>query len=132
MQEDRERTRTFANEIPQTNDFESNDKLNKGKDDDDYTNYLKEKLKLELKDISWKNWARRFFGFAFTALLMLQNIALGYFIYKGYTDFRTSELHLMLTVIVPATLVETAFIIRIIVKWIFSDTDYFNHTKAQK
>lgn len=131
MKEEQERTEAFADAIPQAGDFVPKDNLNKNGDDPHFTTYLKEKEALELSDIRWKNWARKFFGYAFTTLLALQNIALGYFIFKSYADFRTEELHLMLTVIIPATLIETAFIIRIMVTWIFSNTDYFNHKRPE-
>lgn len=131
MKEERERIENFADEIPQTNNFVSKNNLNNNEEPSHFTKYLEQKEKLELSDISWKNWARKFFGYIFTGLLLLQNSALITFVYKSYTDFRTNDLKIMLTVIVPATLIETAFIIRIIVTWIFSNTDYFNHKDSR-
>ncbi len=94
--------------------------------------YQHQKWRMELQEIAWKNKSRKIYGFIFTALLVVQNCFLAYFVYKAYTQWRIKELQFVLPIIIPATLLETAYIIRIMMEWIFSNTDYFNHKKTGK
>lgn len=95
-----------------------------------FGDYEEQKWSEEISEIKWKNKARKYYGTVFTLLLFLQNISAFYLIYKSYCQNRIQELRYILPVIIPATLIETAYIIKIMMQWIFSNIDYFNHKKS--
>lgn len=83
-------------------------------------------------DYRWKLCAREKYARAFTALLLAQNIAVGLLLYGIYTKNHLSRDVTAVTGGVAAAtgvLVETYYLIRIMVQWIFTDTDYSAHRK---
>jgi len=81
-------------------------------------------LKLKVKDHTWRIEARDKYAQIFVGLLIAQNIAVFFLVYLAYALEDLKEVGTVLSVLVTATLIETGYIIKIIVQWIFSDIDY--------
>ena len=96
-----------------------------GSDEDLDAEFEKEKH-LRFKDIEWKLKSRKHYGFAIFFLLCAQNAVVFFFV--GYAFFFSKEnlkdTQLILTVLAPGTLLETAFMVKILVQWLFSDINY--------
>ena len=82
---------------------------------------------VRLKDARLKYWARIIGGSFLCLLLLVQNVLVVLFIWAAYNANRLSELTIIFSVIIPATLAESAAIVHTAVKWIFADTDYKRH-----
>ena len=87
---------------------------------------LKKEIDLRLNDIQWKLESRKRYGFRIFFLLCLQN-----FVVFGlvvcvliFAKENLKDMQLVLTVLLPATLLETAFMVKILVQWLFSDINY--------
>lgn len=81
-------------------------------------------LNLEVKDKQWKLGARPKLGIGLSILLLVQNALVFWFIFSAYNDARLEEAAIVISIICTATLVETAAIVQIMVRWIFSDMEY--------
>src|SRR5690348_14959818 len=81
-------------------------------------------LHLEEEDLQWKLDARKLYSKCFTGLLFAQNAAVFTIIYFAYFQGKLEELSLILSVIISGTLVESAYLIRIIIQWLFSNSEY--------
>jgi hypothetical protein len=81
---------------------------------------------VQLDDYKWRLKARKIYGFLLIALLFIQNAYVGWLVCNAFVCNDLKNLSTVLGFIVNGTLIETAFIIRIIVKWLFSDIPYRN------
>jgi hypothetical protein len=81
-------------------------------------------LKIRLSDVNWRVNTRKMFAWCLLVLLFLQNLAVFGITFTAYFQNRLQDLSLIFSVLVSATLVETAFSIKIIVEWLFKDIDY--------
>lgn len=79
---------------------------------------------IKIDDHTWRLKARKRYGTTFVSLLLVQNIVVFWMVGHAYCNDKLSDLSLVLSVIITGTLVETAYIIRIIVQWVFSNIDY--------
>lgn len=83
-----------------------------------------ELLKERIKDVQWRITARKFYGYMFLLLLFLQNAIVFYLVGNAYFANKLSTLQPVFAVLIPATLLETAYTVKIIVQWLFRDIDY--------
>jgi hypothetical protein len=97
-------------------------------DDGTYAKHIAEMQRLEREDNQWKLDARKRYGKIFVILLIAQNIVVFGLVIWAFCLDKLQPLSLVLAIIVNGTLVETAFLIRFIIKWIFADIDYKNNT----
>jgi hypothetical protein len=81
-------------------------------------------LELEEADLRWKLQARKIFSGIFTGILVLQNTGVAWLLYTAYRQGQLEGLAVISSGLVVGTLAETAFIVRIMVQWIFSDSRY--------
>lgn len=81
-------------------------------------------LDLEEADLHWKLRARKIFSGIFTGILVLQNAGVAWLLYTAYMQGQLESLAVIASGLVVGTLAETAFIVRIMVQWIFSDSRY--------
>ncbi len=79
---------------------------------------------LQREDITWKVTARKRYGFAMVVLLFLQNFVVFTILLYALFTGQLPELQVIFGIIVPATLGETAFMVKIIIEWLFRDIDY--------
>ena len=84
----------------------------------------RELFELKVKDHTWKIGARTIYARIFVGLLITQNIIVFTLVCIAYKTETLKNLSLVFSTLFTATLVETAYIIRIIVEWLFSDIDY--------
>jgi uncharacterized membrane protein YhdT len=84
-------------------------------------------LEIEIRDKGQRVKARPCIGIGLSALLVLQNAFLVWFIIASYQTGRLEGLAPVISVVCPATLLETAAIVHTMVKWIFSDVEYKTH-----
>jgi hypothetical protein len=134
MQEQEERAKAFAKALTTEEFFTHTANLNPQdyNSSREYKDYQIQKNKLEISDITWKNKARKNFGITFTIILIVQNLFVICLVMLSFSLGKISEASTVLSVVIPATLLETAYIIKIMIAWIFSNTDYFNHKKPEK
>ncbi len=86
---------------------------------------LSEKIiHLNIQDVRWRLKARQYLSWFFGALLVVQNVVLFVLVFLAYGQGRLEGLQSILSLLVTATLAETYFIIRIIVKELFRDINY--------
>lgn len=81
-------------------------------------------------DIRWKLTARKRYSLIFSLCLLLQNIVVYGFVYHVYRQGSGSllkDLQPIISVLVIGTIGQTVAVIRIMVRWIFSDIDYSQH-----
>jgi hypothetical protein len=81
-------------------------------------------LETRLKDINWRVKTRANFGFAMLGLLFLQNAIVFGLVITAYFRNNLKELEIIFGILVPSTLLETAYAIKIIIEWLFKDIDY--------
>lgn len=81
-------------------------------------------IDLSIKDVEWRINSRKEYGKAFMFLLFFQNITVFCFVGYALGTNRLQQLDLTLGTITSATLIETFFTIRIIIKWLFKDINY--------
>ncbi|MEO6728888.1 MAG: hypothetical protein ABIM99_03115 [Candidatus Dojkabacteria bacterium] len=85
---------------------------------------IDEFVEIQKQDYSWKVGARKPYGLALMFLLFLQNfLVFGILIWALATN-KLSELQIIFSVIIPATLVETAYMVKVIIEWLFKDINY--------
>ncbi len=79
---------------------------------------------LQLEDYTWKVGSRKIYGRVLIGLLLVQNAfvfgLVGYAIVTG----NIQDLQLIFAVLVTATLGETAYMVKVIVEWLFRDIQY--------
>lgn len=81
-------------------------------------------VEIQKKDYAWKVDARKPYGFALMILLFLQNfLVFGILIWALSAD-KLAQLQVIFSVIIPATLVETAYMVKVIIEWLFKDINY--------
>ena len=83
---------------------------------------------VRLADAKLKFWARIVGGIFLCLLLLAQNIFVAVMIAAAYKAARLQELSLIFSIIIPATLAESAAIVHTAVKWIFKETDCTRHS----
>lgn len=81
---------------------------------------------IQIEDITWKVRARKQFGWAMLVLLAAQNIIVFGVLIYALVIGRLEELQIIFGIIIPATLGETAYMVKIIIEWLFRDIDYSN------
>ncbi|MEP7104134.1 MAG: hypothetical protein ABI721_05510 [Candidatus Dojkabacteria bacterium] len=81
-------------------------------------------VEIQKKDYSWKVDARKPYGLALVILLFIQNaLVFAILIIALFTD-KLAALQVIFSVIIPATLVETAYMVKVIIEWLFKDINY--------
>lgn len=82
------------------------------------------------KDFAWKVKSRKTFGYLLLFLLFIQNLATyGLIIYViVWKSDLIKDLQVILSILIPATLGETAYLVRTIVQWLFSEIDYIKNS----
>ncbi|MBN1374221.1 hypothetical protein JW962_02715 [Candidatus Dojkabacteria bacterium] len=91
--------------------------------------YLDQKQELELNDILNRLKTRRWVAIVLFILLFLQNIAVfGLFVYvllvTGIPTEKIDMFKIVLPIVIPATLGETAYAIKVIVEWLYKEVRY--------
>lgn len=84
-------------------------------------------LNLRNYELRWRIHARKWYGRWFLLLLLVQNGFIFYLVYRAYADNRLDKLSLVFSTLVAGTLIETAYIFRIIVTQLFKDIEYQNY-----
>lgn len=85
---------------------------------------IDEFVEIQKEDYSWKVKARKPYGLALMILLFLQNfLVFSILIWALYAD-KLRELQYIFSIIIPATLVETAYMVKVIIEWLFKDINY--------
>ncbi len=87
---------------------------------------VKEMSELKLEDHKWRIRARKRYAITFLLILAIQNLAVFILIYLSYFKHDLKDLSIVLSVLITGTLVETGYVIKIIIQWIFSNIDYKN------
>ena len=85
---------------------------------------LKEITQIQKQDFEWKVTNRPIYGKRIMDLLIGQNIFVGSLVFLAFLCGKLQELEIILGVLVTGTLVETAFSVRVVIQWLFSDTKY--------
>jgi hypothetical protein len=83
-----------------------------------------ELYKIQRKDYEWKVAARKIYGRILIALLILQNIAVFTLVFWAFISGKLGDLQTVFSILVPATLGETAFMVKTIIEWLFKDINY--------
>lgn len=81
-------------------------------------------VEIQKQDYSWKVGARKPYGFALMILLFLQNFLVFGILIWALAVNKLAELQIIFSVIIPATLVETAYMVKVIIEWLFKDINY--------
>jgi hypothetical protein len=81
-------------------------------------------FEIRQKDYDWKLTARKTYGKILLILLILQNIAVFGLVFWAFISGKMKDLQLIFSILVPATLGETAFMVKTIVEWLFKDINY--------
>ncbi len=79
---------------------------------------------LQLEDYTWKVIARKNYGKILVALLILQNIAVFGMVIYALVYEKIGDLQIVFGVLIAATLTETAYMVKVIVEWMFKDINY--------
>ncbi len=91
---------------------------------------LQEQLNKErLREIQFKNSFRKSLSIFFAVLLTLQNVAVFLVIFYVIAHNQLKDLQLIFSVLTGATLIETYFVTKIIINFVFSTTDYSSDKK---
>ncbi|MFS8131161.1 MAG: hypothetical protein ACMG57_04235 [Candidatus Dojkabacteria bacterium] len=85
---------------------------------------IDEFVEIQKKDYSWKVDARKPYGYALMVLLFLQNFLVFGILIWALAVNKLAELQVIFSVIIPATLVETAYMVKVIIEWLFKDINY--------
>ena len=81
-------------------------------------------LDLEEEDLKWKLRARKVYSLIFVFLLGIQNLFVFLLVAWAFFTDQLGQLAIILGTLLIGTLAETAVIIKIMVTWIFSNSDY--------
>lgn len=79
---------------------------------------------IQKEDYSWKVTARKKYGWVLMILLICQNIFVFGFLILALLSNKLTELQIIFSVIIPATLGETAYMVKVIIQWLFKDINY--------
>lgn len=90
-----------------------------------------ELLELEKEDLAWKLKARMWYSLAFSLLLLMQNIFAFGLVFWAFRAGRIGDLAIILSALLVGTLAETAYIVRIMITWIFSNSQYQTRNNRQ-
>lgn len=85
---------------------------------------IDEFVEIQKKDYSWKVDARKPYGALLMILLFLQNFLVFGILIWALAVNKLAELQVIFSVIIPATLVETAYMVKVIIEWLFKDINY--------
>lgn len=96
---------------------------------DEYTKPSEKLMDTWNKDADWKLKARKGLCWFFCIFLVIENVLLWIFVFLifQYRSDLFSEIQPVLSVIISGTIIQTGYIIKIIVKWLFTDISYSNH-----
>jgi|SRR3989344_2106948 len=83
-------------------------------------------------DAEWKLRARKIYASILTGFLVLQNTALLYFVALAYSQDRLGDFQPFLGTVLIGAFAETAYLVKIIVRWVFSDIKYSQHPLNKK
>ena len=86
--------------------------------------YRETQRNLRKNDITWRLKTRPCITWILVGLLLLQNIFIFGILYWAYCKNNLEELQTIFAIIVPATLIETAFMVREIIALVFKEIDY--------
>lgn len=92
--------------------------------EDDIEETLHRHRALKLQDITWRLTNRENFRKFLIGLLISQNVAVFALVWVGLLTHTLQDLQLVFSVLVTATLAETASMIFFIIKWLFSEIPY--------
>lgn len=87
-------------------------------------NTRNELQKERIKEIRLKNNLKKGFAAFFTMLLLIQNISVFGLLYWALMTNQLDRLGIIFATLVSATLLETYAIAKVIVNWMYKDTDY--------
>jgi len=103
--------------------------INYGTSRDEYTKALQKLMDTWGKDADWKLKARKVLCWFFCIFLGIENVLLWTFVFLifYYRSNLFSEIQPVLSVIISGTIIQTGYIIKIIVRWLFTDISYSSH-----
>jgi len=78
-------------------------------------------------DAQWKLNARKIYAPLFLIFLLVQNIIAYVFIFIVYFQHNLSSVQPFIISLFIGMIVETAYIVKIIIRWVFTDIDYSKH-----
>jgi hypothetical protein len=93
-------------------------------DGDVFLDASDEFVDLKLEDFSWKIKARKTYGKVLMAILIIQNLVVFGLVTGALLLNKMADLQLVFGVLVTATLGETAFMVKVIIEWLFKDINY--------
>lgn len=91
---------------------------------DSYFDMSEEFTELQLEDYTWKVRSRKNYGWVLVGLLIAQNLAVFTLVFIALRANRLEESQLIFSVLVGSTLLETAYMVKVIVEWLFKDINY--------
>lgn len=81
-------------------------------------------IDLQLEDYSWKIRSRKSYGRVLVGLLIAQNIIVFSLVAGALATGKMQDLQLIFGVLITATLGETAYMVKVIIEWLFKDINY--------
>lgn len=84
------------------------------------------------KDAEWKLEARKKYAPVLLGFLLLQNFAFLWFIALAYSENKLGDFQPFMGTVILGTFVETAYLVKIIVRWVFTDINYPQHPFNKK
>lgn len=78
------------------------------------------------EDILWRVVARKKVGWTLIWLLIIQNLVVFGLVAWAFYTGQLQDLQIIFGVLIPATLGETAYMVKTIVSWLFTDIEYPN------
>lgn len=79
---------------------------------------------LQLEDYSWKIRSRKSYGKVLVGLLIAQNMIVFSLVSYALAAGKMQDLQIIFGVLISATLGETAFMVKVIIEWLFKDINY--------
>ncbi|MFW5702730.1 MAG: hypothetical protein ACOCXP_02065 [Candidatus Dojkabacteria bacterium] len=95
-------------------------------DPDIFLEASEEFIDLQVEDYTWKIRSRKIYARVLTILLISQNILVFGLVVLAMINDQLQELQAIFAVLVAATLGETAFMVKVIIEWLFKDINYPN------
>lgn len=81
-------------------------------------------LRLRVEDTEWRVWFRKRLGWILIGLLIIQNVVVFSIIIFALIFGKVADLEIVFGCLIAATLGETAYVVKIIVEWLFRDINY--------
>lgn len=81
-------------------------------------------LNIQKDDYEWKVKARKNYGKILLGLLIVQNLAVFILVFWAFISGNLDDLQVIFSILIPATLGETAYMVKTIVEWLFKDINY--------